>query len=336
MSESQFSLKEYIVKSFSHLVMLFVGICLVYLCWYVYKTNNNNIELSAKYDQLLKQHTDFIKLTENMSQLATSYKTQEELLRALKTSWGDFQIKESERIKSTISTSITIDSKQEVNSQSDFIKMSTDGKTKYTVNELRFRGSDSPPVGYILIKNDGSVFKENYEYEILVESVQVKEDDTGKIRVVSKAFVVTKSNGLAENDRKDLKRWQGVKYPLPVTGGETVVDPQEPSNLVKNKDWQLWSMNFNGGFGLYGRSDKLDSKISLDVSVLGYGYSKQDLDWKLMNVGLNYSVESGLGVHFVPVYYRPLPNLLTNTYVGGGVFIDPKGKGLLLGLTVGL
>lgn len=333
--------KIYVAKYISNLFSILTLAGLVFFGWNFYENKQKEKEdrklLEDRYGKLTDTKEAYVQVNQQLAQLATLYKDQAELAKDVALAWKDLALERNERVKLTTETTVAIDSSEEKQEKSDVTFSSTSGKQGLSLNELRIEGKDSPPIGYISIKKDGEVLKKNYKFEIRVESVEIKDDLTGKIRVISKAFLVPLEDGLADKELPNLKKWKGEKYPLKVTGGEIVVDPQEPLIPVnKNKGFIPWTLNVNGGFGLFGSSKgDIDTKIIVDTNFFGYGYSKKDLDWKLLNVGINYNKSGGFGLQLSPFTYRPLPDILTNTYIGPGAFVTLDSSGYFLSLTVG-
>jgi hypothetical protein len=332
--------KQYLAKYFTNLISALTLLGVFFLGWYLWDTRQQEKAerklLEERYGRLTDTKDDYVQVSANTAQLASLYKDQMELAKEVALAWRELAVERGERIKLNTNTIVTVDPKVERQTQSDYVFKSPNGSQGYELNELRIEGEDSPAIGYVLTKDDGEVYKKNYKFEIRVESVQLKDDLTGKIRVVSRAYLVPLENGLAETRRPDLKKWKDEKFPLRVTGGETVIDPQEPIIPEQTKKgWVPWTYNLNGGFGLFGSGKKLDSKAMVDTNFAGYGYSKQNLDWKFLHLGVNYSNMGGLGFHFLPFTYRPFPEVLTNTYVGPGAFWTPDLYGYLVGLNIG-
>lgn len=333
--------KAYLAKYFTNLLSIITLAGIVFFGWNLYEDRQKEKEerklLEERYGKLTDTREDYVQLNKQMAQLATLYKDQAELAKDVAMMWKDLAIERGERVKLKSDTIVTVDDRSEKQEKSDYEFLTPEGKKSFTLNELRIEGESSPAIGYVLVKNDGEVLKKNYKFEVHVESVQLKDDLTGKIRVVSRAFLVPLENGLADKHRPDLKKWAGEKYPLKITGGETVVDPQEPIiSTNKTKGFVPFTFNLNGGFGVFGTAKgEIDTKAMVDTTFFGYGVSKRDLDWKFLNVGGNYSKTGGLGLHLSPFTYRPLPDTLTNTYVGPGAFVTQDISGYFLGLSVG-
>lgn len=332
--------REHITKYFTNLVSALTILGVAFFAWNFWedkqKAKADRLTLEERYGKLTDTREAFVQINTQLSQLATLYKDQAELAKDVALAWKDLALERGERIKLKTDTVVTVDETTEKQAKSDYSFLTKEGKDGYSLNELRIAGKDSPALGYILVKNDGEVYKKNYQFEIHVESVQLKDDLTGKIRVVSRAFLVPLENGLADSRRPDLKQWKDQPFPLKVTGGETVVDPQEPMiTLSKVKGFVPWTLNLNAGFGAFGSKSGIDSKATVDTNLFGYGVSKRDLDWKFLHLGVNYSTASGIGLHLTPFSYRPLPEILTNTYVGPGIFLTPGNYGYFVGLNVG-
>ena len=333
--------KQYLAKYFTNLVSIISLAGMIYLGFHEYRAQERSDAerklLEERYSKLIDTKTDFEQITAEVGQLSTLYEEQKKLAEDVSMVWKELVVEREERIKSSTTTVVTVDPLAEKQTDSDYTFKTPNGTKGYTLNELRIAGKDSPAIGYVLIDNSGSVYKKNYKFEIRVESVQIKDDLTGKVRVVSRAYLVPQENGLADSRRPDLKKWTGEKYALHVTGGETVVDPQEPvMPEIKTQGWVPWALNLNGGFGVFGaKGGDLDTKATIDTNLMGYGYSKRDLDWKLLQVGANYSKVGGLGFHFMPFSYRPLKSVFTNTYLGPGVYTTPDEHGYFVGINIG-
>lgn len=292
--------------------------------------------LEKRYAKLIDTKVSAEEL-EKVTQLATSYKEQATLAKKVALEWKNLAINRGERIKLLDTTDVIIPDFDYSQQGNDYFFQTKEGLKSFYINELRINGENSPPIGYILVHKDGKVSKKNYKFTIKLESVQLKDDLTGEIRVVTRAFFVANENGLAEKRRKDLKKWKDEKFQLDTIGGEIIVDPHEPLvSISKEKGWLILPLNVNPGLGVFGVGRGAESKFTLDTNLYGYGYSKRDLDWKILHVGMNYNDSSGLGFHITPASYRLFPDTLTNTYIGAGFFLDSNdNQGYYLGVNVG-
>ena len=152
---------------------------------------------------------------------------------------------------------------------------------------------------------------------IKVETIHLKDDLTGRVRVISRAFGPDKE-------------------PIPLDGGIVIIDPQEPlAPHQAAKAWVWLPLNLNAGLAAAGAKGALESRLMADVTLVGYGRSKQNLDYKFAGIGGNYNELSGLGLNITPASFRPMPNTLTNTYLGAGWYINSIENNYFINLSVG-
>jgi len=309
------TIKKIVIKYFSQLLMLLTIVGLGYFGYTIWKNNKN---LKGRYANLINTQTKYNQLTKYTAQLESKYKKQQELFKSTKQKWSEVKTQKDEKIKLLSDITYTIGKNVSKQHGPDYYFETPKHTQNFVLNELRIAGKDSPPIGYILIKSNGKIYKRNYRYSIVVHNLQTIDEKTGKIKVYSKAFFIAKESGLAQKRRKDLKNWKNIGYPLPIVGGSTLVDPVEASSLHKHFIW--WAPHLNGGVSLTLGSDGLSLRPSLDLSIAGYGTTRNDLDWKIVHLGLDsdtYLINPG--IHLMPFSYRFWPSFLTNTYIGPSV-----------------
>lgn len=263
------------------------------------------------HGELIGQKEAYQQLSEHAAKLEIQYKSQEELKAELEKNWSKEKDALQGRIKILSNATFLIREAARRNGTSDLTF--DNGSMKYVLNEIRF--NDGPPIGYVLIFDDGRVTSKIYNHIIDVKTAVSRDESSGRYSIVSKADYVLKSPSLSSLN--DGVNWFNVPYPLKITGGTAIVDPTEPNQATKR--FHLWAPVLNGGFNL-----GTDLKPSLGVSLMGYGYSVRDLDWKFLQLGADYSKENGEGLNFTPVLYRPFPSVLRNTYIGAGIGIDKR------------
>jgi len=334
--------KEYISKYFVNIATSVTVFLMAVFTFNLYheheQMKKERLELEKRYGMLIGKQEAFESFSKELAALSTAYRDQADLAKEVAELWKDVAKERGERIKLITKATFTAEPGSESQKGPDYEFITPGGTKGYIVNELRIAGKDSPALGYILIKDDGETIKKSYRFDIRVENVQLKDDLTGKIRVVTRAFLIPKENGLAEKRRPDLKKWKDEKYPLEVTGGEVIVDPMEPVvPRDPDPDFLLWVYNINVGFGLFGNENAdMSTRVTLDTNLIGYGVSKRDLDWKFLHLGVHYSRADGVGWHIMPVSLRPFKNTLTNSYIGIGYYGDGIGDGYFLGFNTGL
>jgi hypothetical protein len=205
------------------------------------KLENEQAIATQRYNELINTQTQYVQLTKQVAQLSTVYQDQKALKNQLDSIWKAVKLSKTEQVNSTQTTSVNLAKIKTNQSKSDFVFLAPKGEnTGYTLNELRIAGKDSPALGSILVNDNGSVEKTNYNLTFKLESVQITDEKTGKVRVISQAYLVPQENGLADT-QPELKKWAGVEYPLPVTGGQIEVDPKQnivtvspPENYIKD------------------------------------------------------------------------------------------------------
>lgn len=277
-------------------------------------------EKERLHTELIGQKEAYQQLSEHAAKLEIEYKTQEELKAELERNWKAEKDALQGRIKILSNATFLIREQARRENRSDLVYEGAE--VKYLFNEIRFK--DGPPVGYVLIFDDGRVTSKLYNHQISVNTAVSRDESTGRYDIVSKADYILKSPHLSLNG----KNWMNEPYPLKITGGRALIDPTEPVQLEKR--FHLWSPTLNGGFNVGS-----DLKAAVGVSLMGYGYSKRDLDWKFLQFGVDYSKQNEYGIHLIPAMYRPFPCYLKNTYLGAGIGLDNRGYQPFLSLSVG-
>ncbi len=271
-----------------------------------------------------KDHSDLIGKTESYEQITSKaallerkYVDQKALNEKAALEWSEEKSKLNGKIELLSNATFLIREKARDEKAPD---LTYQGQyLKYVVHELRFE--NGPPIGYVLIFDDGKVTSKIYNHEIIVHNAIAQDQSTGKYSVVAKADYVLKSPAI-------LNGWYDKPFALNINSGTAYIDPTK-EKLV-NKKFYLWSPRLNANLNFDG------SWIpGLGVSLMGYGVSKNDLDLKFLQIGLQYSDKNQLNPTLVPVLYRPFSNYLPNTYIGPGVYLRDQNLNYFLGLQIG-
>lgn len=275
------------------------------------------------HTELLGQKERYEQLSEYAAKLENKYVEQEELRRKAEEQFEDEKEAFKSRIKVLSNATYLIRERARKSSQSDLVYQ---GKhLKYLLNEIRF--NEGPPVGYVLIFDNGRVVSKLYNHSIVSRTAVSRDESTGRYSIVSKADYVLKSPSLNLNGEKN---WVNKPYPLNIVGGTALIDPTEPNSARKKFHWWAPRLNLEAGF------TGSEVRPGLGVSLMGYGYTTRDLDYKFLQLGTQYSREQTLIPTLSPIMWRPLPTLFSNTYIGAGFSYDNPGVGYLLSLQVGL
>lgn len=299
---------------FLALIALIIGLIKAFL--------DSSADNERLFNELEGQKEAYVQLSEHAAKLEIKYKSHEELKKELEANWAKEKETLKGRVKLLSNATYLIREKARDEANSDLVYRGS--RSKYVYNEIRFE--NGPPVGYVMIFDNGRVISKIFNHSIDVKTAVARDEGKGTYSIVSKADFVLKSAHL----QNDGVNWYKVPYPLKITGGEAVVDPTEPKYAL-SKGIRWWAPNFNVGANI-----NSDIKPALGVSLMGYGYSARDLDWKFLQIGLDYSKTNDFGVHFIPVLYRPIPKILRNTYFGVGVGTDTRATHYFLALSVGL
>ena len=317
-----------LVRNFKGLV---IGVLLILVAIFTYNYIQDRQEKDRLYKELIGKDEKFKKLNDYTGKLESRYRTQKELFEEVKKEFEEALDEANGRIKSITETTFELKKKiRQAEQSDDWSFFNLDGG--YFLNEVRIQGEDSPPIGWVLIKKDHSVESGNYLFEIVVKSFEVKDEQTGKIKVFTKAFYVVKESGLAE--KREIKDWKDIPYPLPIKGGIIITDPTEQDDSKKNT-FIWWAPRFGLGANIGANLNGFIAKPNLTFSTSGYGKSKNDLKFKFVNIGVDFDKSiKNLGVNFKPIMYRPL-DIFPNTYLGPGIGYDINdNKSLFLSLEV--
>jgi len=124
--------------------------------------------------------------------------------------------------------------------------------------------------------------------------------------------------------------WTNRPFELKITGGSALIDPTEPSRA--NPRFFLWAPRLNFGFGL---GIDGEASPSLGFSLMGFGVSKRDLDWKFLDLGVNVGDSGNLTPRIFLAQWRFWRDVMPNTYVGAGMQVENGIVSPAFGLTFG-
>jgi len=309
-----------LTENLKNIVIICFVVIVGILGYNYYNSTQENKRLNS---ELIGQVEKYEQLSKNTAKLETYYKSQQELIKAKEEEWKELLGKEKNRIKMLTNTIFTLQKSVTTTNKSD---AEIDG---YYFNELNLSGKDSPPIGYIMIKKDGSkVEKANYSFNIEIKNIQTLDEKTGKIKVYSKAFIIM--NGDDDSSSENLNKWKGKQYPLPVTGGTVIVDPTVPNQLTPKLF--MWNPRIGLSASIGVDSNGLRLLPGLGVSFMSYGMTEADSKFKFLNIGFNAGkVVEDWDFHFKPVLYRPL-DILSNTFIFPAIGYSKGGLRWLLGV----
>jgi hypothetical protein len=283
----------------------------------------NGKENERLHQELIGQKERYEQLSERAAKLENQYVGQEKLRAELERQFSEEKAALTGRIKILSNATYLIREKARKSSKSDLVYQGK--RIKYVLNEIRY--NDGPPVGYVLIFDDGRVVSRLYNHKLEVKTAVSRNESSGRYSIISRADFVLRSPSLNLNGEKN---WFGKPYPLKIVGGTALIDPTEPNALKKK--FHLWAPHINANLN-FKNFDQVEPGIG--ASLMGYGYTKNDLDYRFLQVGMQMN-DRNLEATLTPVMWRPFSSLLSNTYIGPGVSHDGNSFGYFLGFHVGL
>lgn len=281
---------------------------------------NENKRLHA---ELVNTKDAYEQLSETAAKLEIQYVEQRDLNAKLKSDFSNEREVLTGRIKLLSNATYLIRENARNSGKSDFVYQGA--TTKYILNELRY--NDGPPIGYVLIFDDGRVTSKIYNHQLIAKTALSRDEESGKYVVVSKMDYVLKSPSLNLNGEKV---WFNQPYALNIVGGTALVDPTE--NNLNRKRFQWFTPKLNAGFSIPGTT----INPGLSVSVSGFGRTKNDLDFKFLDLGLNLNSDNKIRPSVIPVLWRPFSGLISNTYIGPGVEFSEVGPVYNISIKLGL
>lgn len=283
-------------------------------------------ENTRLHAELVGQTQKYEQLSEYAAKLEIKYADAKALEGRLNKDFAEERDALRGRIKVLSNATFLIREKARNSGASD---LTYQGETlKYVVNEIRF--NEGPPVGYVLIFDDGRVVSKIYNHAIEVKTAVARDEESGLYSIVSKADFILKSPSINVNGERV---WTNAPYPLKIVGGTATVDPTERNQLRPH--FIFWAPHLSGGMGFGMGADGTSVRPAIDFSVAGYGVTRNDLDWKFLHLGVDVDTDLKIpGIHVTPFSYRFWPSILTNTFVGPTIGYTRLGPNLQLNLNL--
>lgn len=272
-----------------------------------------------QYEKLIGQVEDYKQLSQYAAELAVKYGDQAALNEKIKKDWEAEKRYISGTRKAAINADFVLNNSAKRDNSADLIYVGEDGKQKYLFQELHFvdnKGVVGPPVGYVMIYEDGHVVSKVYRHHIDVKTLLTKDESSGRYNVLSKGDYILEQAGLANRKDSTFKDWTGISYPMNITGGEASIDPREGAlGVAKFRFWDPHiDMGLNNSFGISG---KYSLAPNVGFSVASYGRSKRDNSFRFLRIGVGGSKADGLQVSAAPFMYSlgKVTPVLSNTYI---------------------
>ena len=139
--------------------------------------------------ELVGQKEKYQQLSEFTAKLEIKYVGQEKLRKELERNFSAEKGALKGRIKILSNATFLIREKARKSGKSDLVYQGN--RLKYIVNEIRYK--DGPPVGYVLIFDNGKVVSKLYNHRFDVKTAVSRDEDSGRYSVVSKADYILMS-----------------------------------------------------------------------------------------------------------------------------------------------
>lgn len=269
-----------------------------------------------KMDSAIKRSQEYLQITDELAQSKIEVISQKEITNKLKNHWDSEKSILLNQISQLSSTSFSLKNSTNISKSVD-LQIFKDGKRKYLFHELHFSDGDKlgPPIGYVMIYDDGHVVSKIYKHHIDVNQAQSLNRKTGKYVILNKADFVLEQSGLANRRDSSKYDWTNKPYPLNVLNSEVVISNDTPKFKFFDPKISLSASVSNLGFGL-GGSFSMSSYARFRFFRVGVE--------KNINNSNNYDFflapfEYNISRIFNNTFVYPLININENSNVGGGI-----------------
>lgn len=285
-------------------------------------------EITRRYEDLVGKTSNYEQLTDEVAKLRTDYADQAELREKLIAEWGGKEARFEDRIKALADATFTggTDS-QDIVLEGNLLEFQTrfykDGKFGPWVAESEIVKLKiiNGAVGPFLVQT------RVVPHEISIKAAITKDEVTGEINIFTKGFWIQKDGG---------GEWLNKPYALNIIGGSITIDPTEPINVRLKKKFRL-APHINIGNFVGVASNGIEVGFHIDGSIWGYGRTDNDLDYKLGQLGVNFT-SNYVDANLVPISYNIGNHLpfVSDIYVGPGIGFGTAGTIYFLSLSTTL
>jgi len=323
-----------VFKNFVHVVL---GVLLLIIAALGYSMFKQHQALTKAKNDLVGQKDAYQQLSSTYAKLETDYVSEKSLAEQAKKNWQN-ELAENKKLKDQLrglaSATFSV-SQTPVVGAPDKLVPGPDGYLYQEITYQDAKGKQGPPTGFVKVANQtGVVTSKLFDHDIQIETAIAVDPKSGKVEVFSKGYYVLREPSLADTDPSSGKTsWKDVRYPLNITGGSLVYSPGAPPAAASYPSRFLVAPHLNAGvFAALTTDQGVEEGAHVDVTWLGYGRTKNDLDFKFVGLGTDFNKNYG-DVSFVPVSYRvPFIPLISNLWVSPTIGLDVGGKAF--GLTV--
>lgn len=303
-----------------------VSVALVIAIGLGYKFYQDSQEADRRYQELVGKTSDYDQITDALAKLRTDYADQKKLQERLAEEWANEKEHLEGRIKALADATFEGDNEtHDVTLTGDLLAFNTNfccdnGKKGPAVTHSKVKGISIENNELKSMQFETGVL----DHEIKMKAAVTKDESTGEVRILTKAFWVQKDGG---------GEWEGKPYPLNITGGSIIIDPTEPIDInLKNRFRFAPHINIGAFAGVAQSGGQLGAHV--DLSLWGYGKTSNDLLFKLGQIGINGGKDY-VDANLIPVSYNVgthIP-LVSDLYVGPGIGYGTEGSMFFLTLS---
>jgi hypothetical protein len=322
---------QVVLANFKNVV---IGILLLLMAGFGYRLYRDSQTEAAMHADLLGQQEQYRQLNASNAQLESDYVSAAKLHKLAEQEWSKEKKDLQGQIVALSSATFSVAAFSHEQAAPDVVAKDF---LKQEVQYQTDAGAIGPPIGYVQIFNkDGRTISGLYAHNIRIDAVVTKDEKTGRFHVLARAFYTLTDEHSIAKDYGTKPNWTNVPFPLHITGGEFFIDPTSVP-VSYNKPKFRWAPHVNlGAFGGLSQLG-LEAGFHGDVSFYGYGQTRNDLDWKILGVGVNGS-RGYVDANVTPLQWRignVIP-LVSDVYIGPGVGFGTHGVNYFLGLTTTL
>ncbi len=323
---------DVIIKDIPRLVL---GVTLIMALCFGYKFYSDTQAANKKVTDLLHWKSDYEQLTPAIADLQTEYVTEQALRKKEESQWAKEKGLLQGKLDALADATFSIHDFKDHQNHPDLVT------PELIAQEVHFYdrdGHQGPPFGVVSIANGtGGTVSGPYGAQLSIQAA-VTTDSANHIHVTTKGFwTMTDELSLAATHPElKLKDWKGIPWPLEITGGDFSINPAATSVDASIRPKLRWAPHLNVG-AFAGWSVRPEYGFHGDVSLYGYGNTKNDLDWKFLGLGVNGS-KNYIDFNVMPITYRVgnwIP-LASDIYAGPGVGFGVDGPVYFVGISTTL
>lgn len=255
-------------------------------------------DIDKSHAELLGQQQAYTQISNELASLQIDYKNQSDLLAKYET---EFSTKPKTGVIAVSGAKFGVKGKE----------FSEASGAKFYEIYLPDGDQKGPALGVVVLGQ--TVTTKAYDHDIEIVQGIERDKKTGRYTVLAKGYYVLKeTNG----------KWRDKRFPLPITGGQVVVDPVN-GQIERNKFW----LRPRAHLGLQMTYPNKAPTPSVTLYPISYGQNPDVSKFRFLGVGLSGTQKKVfMSVVPVTVNLNSAIKFLHNTYVGPVMSFDQNGN----------